>query len=99
MTDEDPRKFRYVDIRRAADGEYYYRVVAGNNEVLYHSETYPRHADAVTAAVREHRGRDNDYRYVLRTAWAQEPYELELNLLAEKPSLWQRLCRWLRCRG
>jgi uncharacterized protein YegP (UPF0339 family) len=43
-----PRQPKY-EVRESKDGEWYVRLRAANNEVLMHSETYTRKADAERA--------------------------------------------------
>lgn len=39
-----------IEIRRTNNGQFYWRIVAGNGEPLAHSETYIHKSDAVSAA-------------------------------------------------
>ena len=53
------------EIRRASGGQYYWRIVASNGQVLATSETYYNKADAQSAAesVRLHAGSAPIYDY------------------------------------
>lgn len=96
------KQVRHVRIKQAQNGQHYYAVIAGNNEILYTSETYSRHADAIEAAVREHQGRDTGYLYILEYIGNGEPVAVVLNLpdaapaQAVKP---RRRCWFRRRRG
>ena len=59
------KKFRKVAIKEAEDGQHYYVALDKKGEPLYTSETFTRKSDAVTAARREHEGRNEKFDYVL----------------------------------
>lgn len=50
------RRKRHVEIRQARDEQWYFVVIARNNEVTETSETYTRKDSAHRAARREHPG-------------------------------------------
>jgi uncharacterized protein YegP (UPF0339 family) len=58
------RELRNIEIRKAKGPGFWYRVTAANNEVVYHSETFPEQNKAIKAARREHEGRTK-FTYVL----------------------------------
>lgn len=67
MTDTEgtaESEIRNIEVRKAKGPGFWYRVTADNNEVVYHSETYPEQNKAIRAARREHEGRSN-FTYVL----------------------------------
>lgn len=61
---EHKRSIRWVCVRQADDGQWYFRVEDRKREPLYTSETYPQKQVAIRRAKREHSSSE-DFNYVL----------------------------------
>jgi uncharacterized protein YegP (UPF0339 family) len=64
------KKLRILEVLPDITGEYYWRCLSENNEIVYVSQSFNSKSAAKEAAAREHEGRGGHYGYVLK--WTDE---------------------------